>query len=112
MEPVEGFIERGRGRIVSSAVVIEVVLPFCQKQRTKPPFGLGHKHIHKNNQNEEESEQKERTPPAGNQKEIGKLNHDRYGCQSNRIHCAEDERTTIKAEGEDGHPHGTSNLPF
>jgi hypothetical protein len=48
---------------------------------------------------------------SGNQKEIGKLNHDRYGCQSNRIHCAEDERTTIKAEGEDGHPHGTSNLP-
>ncbi len=82
MEPVEGFIERGRGRIVASAVVIEVVLPFCQKQRTEPPFGLGHEHIHKNNQNEEESEtnnKKKEQPQAGNQKEIGKLNHDRYG---------------------------------
>lgn len=64
MEPVEGFIEGGRGRIVSSAVVIEVVLPFCQKQRTKPPFGLGHKHIHKNNQNEGGTLTKERTLPC------------------------------------------------
>jgi hypothetical protein len=65
MEPVEGFIERGRGRIVSSAVVIEVVLPFCQKQRTKPPFGLGHKHIHKTIKTKRKAKlTKERTAPS------------------------------------------------
>ncbi len=80
MEPVEGFIERGRGRIVSSAVVIEVVLPFCQKQRTKPPFGLGHEHIHKTIKTKRKANKRKDSPSAGNQKEIGKLNHDRYGC--------------------------------
>jgi hypothetical protein len=79
--PVEGFIERGRGRVVSSAVVVEVVLPFCQKQRTKPPFGLGHKHIHKQSKRRRKANKRKNTR-AGNQKEIGKLNHDRYGWQS------------------------------